>query len=466
MWFLNNLKWEQKDADPELEGVLYADDGSTILNPTDDGTVTGNPIYLDYFDVQAAIWSTIFKDSNSSTEKGIYAPDYPDPLNPTFDTTPYGNSAFLAEEDGGGRDATDLNSELVATIEANGAGYQPTVAGDKAGILLLPDNNGQFILSTVELLEPPTGQDPAALGDRVWCDANKNGIQDEGELGINGVTVYLKDSDGNIINSTTTDNIDIDGDGTLDGDGLYKFDNLEPGSYSVKFVLPDGYDFTLLNQGTDDSLDSDADPDMDGMTQAVTLTSGEFNRTLDAGLIPECCKELSFIVNENFSGQSVNVEITLTEVDGGVQFTISAVDEENNLVGDIRALFFNIADDNLVSGLSVQGDDVTDSAFEANEINSLGGDANIKGGGNKYVYDGGVEIGTQGKGKDDIQLTTFTISHAIEELDIENFLNQGFGVRLTSVGDPFGGRGQSSKLVGTSPEECICDCFHPETISI
>ncbi|NUI86029.1 SdrD B-like domain-containing protein, partial [Staphylococcus borealis] len=37
------------------------------------------------------------------------------------------------------------------------------------------------------------------LGDYVWEDTNKDGIQDSDEKGIQGVTVTLKDSEGNTI---------------------------------------------------------------------------------------------------------------------------------------------------------------------------------------------------------------------------------------------------------------------------
>ena len=61
---------------------------------------------------------------------------------------------------------------------------------------------------------------------------------------------------------------------------------LNPGEeYKVTFALPAGYMFTTQDAGVDDALDSDADPAMGGMTQQVTLTSGEFNGTLDAGLV-------------------------------------------------------------------------------------------------------------------------------------------------------------------------------------
>ena len=43
-----------------------------------------------------------------------------------------------------------------------------------------------------------------AIGDRVWADANGDGIQDPGEAGINGVTLTLRDSAGTALATTTT----------------------------------------------------------------------------------------------------------------------------------------------------------------------------------------------------------------------------------------------------------------------
>ena len=55
-------------------------------------------------------------------------------------------------------------------------------------------------------------QGNGSIGDRVWNDANANGVQDPGEAGINGVTVQLLDDAGNLIATTVTA-----------GDGNYTF---------------------------------------------------------------------------------------------------------------------------------------------------------------------------------------------------------------------------------------------------
>lgn len=47
-------------------------------------------------------------------------------------------------------------------------------------------------------------EDTGAIGDRVWFDADGNGIQDPGEAGINGVSLSLLDSAGAVVATTTT----------------------------------------------------------------------------------------------------------------------------------------------------------------------------------------------------------------------------------------------------------------------
>ncbi len=119
--------------------------------------------------------------------------------------------------------------------------------------------------------EPPQ----ASLGDFVWNDVDADGIQDAGEAGISNVTVELYNGDscsGSAVATTTTD-----------GSGHYSFTDLAPGIYSVKFVKPNGYAFSPVNQGSDDSVDSDADTST-GCTGGIDLSSGENDTSWDAGM--------------------------------------------------------------------------------------------------------------------------------------------------------------------------------------
>ncbi len=113
---------------------------------------------------------------------------------------------------------------------------------------------------------------PASIGDRVWTDTNRNGIQDNGEPGVDGVTVQLLNAQGTVVTSKTTA-----------GGGLYLFDKLVPGTYSIRFVLPTGKVFTLADVGND-ALDSDANQTT-GQTIQTVLSAGENDLTWDAGLV-------------------------------------------------------------------------------------------------------------------------------------------------------------------------------------
>jgi YVTN family beta-propeller protein len=113
---------------------------------------------------------------------------------------------------------------------------------------------------------------PAALGDYVWLDENRDGVQDSTDPGFSGVVVRLYDPLGVLLRVTATDI-----------SGYYLFANLPPGDYCVEFARPGGYLFSPQNQGTDDARDSDADPDT-GRAACTNLEAGETDLTWDAGL--------------------------------------------------------------------------------------------------------------------------------------------------------------------------------------
>ena len=142
------------------------------------------------------------------------------------------------------------------------------------------ENNPTLDAGIVEI--PP---ELASLGDKVFFDDNGDGIQDAGEAGVEGVTVTLTGGGVDGVIGTADDTTDTT---TTDADGMYSFTNLNPGEeYKVTFSdLPEGFEFTDANQGSDDALDSDADPTT-GMTQVVTLAPGENNPTLDAGIVQQ-----------------------------------------------------------------------------------------------------------------------------------------------------------------------------------
>jgi len=107
------------------------------------------------------------------------------------------------------------------------------------------------------------------VGNRVWLDANQNGMQDDWERGVGGVCVNVYDENLNLLQQTTTDS-----------NGYYGF-NVEAGKYRVAFAKPDGMEFNQKDAG-DEEKDSDVDP-ANGWTDPFDITSPLLS--LDAGLI-------------------------------------------------------------------------------------------------------------------------------------------------------------------------------------
>lgn len=112
---------------------------------------------------------------------------------------------------------------------------------------------------------------PSAIGDYVWEDLNKNGIQEAGENGFANVEVFLQRSTGQVISSTTTDS-----------DGRYLFTGLNQGLYSVRFSQIPDYQITLKDAALDDETDSDPNPTT-GVTSLISLAHGATFLGVDCG---------------------------------------------------------------------------------------------------------------------------------------------------------------------------------------
>ena len=170
----------------------------------------------------------------------------------------------------------------IATSVTNTAilgAYQPTVAGPNQGV----DNNHQ-VPQPYTIVLPAGGINttadfgftdllPAAIGDLVWYDADRDGYQDVGEPGIGNVDLNLYRDNG-----TTPGVLDagdtLVGTETTGADGGYIFTGLLPGTYLVDVVnstVPTGYTHLTLNQSLSDP------------TGPITVTAGDFYENADFG---------------------------------------------------------------------------------------------------------------------------------------------------------------------------------------
>ncbi|MEM7211893.1 MAG: SdrD B-like domain-containing protein [Pseudomonadota bacterium] len=188
---------------------------------------------------------------------GIYAVKFTDAVSGKELTTQNANANANDDIDSDASDLGNGMSEITGIEVMNG---QDT-----------PDNDAGVV-------DPGT----ASVGDTVWFDADGDGLLNNGETGVDGVTVKLL--------------ADLDNDGQIDdvvatavtaNGGQYLFDGLDAGDYAIMFNEPDGFDFTTPGGAADDAVNNDSDAGNGGMTDTFTLDIGEAERDIDAGLVVE-----------------------------------------------------------------------------------------------------------------------------------------------------------------------------------
>ena len=115
-----------------------------------------------------------------------------------------------------------------------------------------------------------------SVGDYVWWDLDRDGIQDARDIPIEGAVLTIKKVDGSAVTDvfgkpvTTT---------VTDANGRYSFDNLPPGRYTVTVTPPMTARTTKALAGKDVSKDSST-----GSATSVVLTAdGQRDPTLDFG---------------------------------------------------------------------------------------------------------------------------------------------------------------------------------------
>ena len=167
---------------------------------------------------------------------------------------------------------------------------------------------------------------PACIGDYTWLDENVDGIQNDTEKALNGVTVTLLDESGNEVTAgadgSAYTNTQVTGQVQGEGKGKYHFCNLKPGTYKVKFTMPHDANgapyLSTTNEGGDDSKDSDIEKFKDAkdglISTPVSVKSEDDNRSVDAGFIQEICLGDKVWEDMNANGIQDNGEPALANI--------------------------------------------------------------------------------------------------------------------------------------------------------
>lgn len=239
----NNITLDAGVKPAAVNGRVWSD--NNIPNASDDGLQENGVVGVTVKLLNAA-GNTV--DTTTTGADGLYAFTGLLPGTYQVEVVPPANMKFVPQNQG-----TDDTKDSDVAIASGKSPTFPLISGDNLG-------------------DVDAGIQPGGLGDRVWLDLNSNGLQDNGEPGVVGITVKLLDANG----------ADVVTPQVTDANGFYNFAAVLPSDYTVQFVSPTGMTWVTPNNG-DDNLDSD--PDTQGKV-AVTIISEVSNQSVDAGIVP------------------------------------------------------------------------------------------------------------------------------------------------------------------------------------
>ncbi|GGN50502.1 Spy0128 family protein [Oceanobacillus indicireducens] len=235
------------------------------------------------------------------------------------------------------------------TIEFDNVGsYEFTireVAGDDKDInydetvynvvVEVADNGEGQLVAELTYTEKPiftNEYDPrkVSVGDYVWIDENKDGLQDETDTPLEGVVLTIEDEDGSPVTDVYGEPV---GPQTTDENGYYSFDNLPVDkTYKVRIDREasaealKGLEPTLEEVGDDNSVDSST---WEATSRHLT-EEGYRDPTLDFGFIRPSVSVGDYVwFDQNKDGLQDKTDIPIK----GVVLTIE--DEEGNPVTDV-----------------------------------------------------------------------------------------------------------------------------------
>lgn len=234
-WHDLNENGIQENNEPGLSGV------HVMLNGAD---INGNPVTKNTFSNGLGIYSF------DTIRTGDYRVTFGSPVN-----------FLITQRDAGNNDNLDSDADPATGVSDTFSIQTGQVADRDCGY--------KFHNPSIE------------IGDYVWYDSDRDGVQDFLEGGVFDFRVSLVDAASHTILRTEF----------TDADGRYLFTDVQPGSYYILFhsiSIPFGSKFTRKDVGTNDEMDSDADT-LTGRTAVFTITLNQpDNLSYDAGIYEVC----------------------------------------------------------------------------------------------------------------------------------------------------------------------------------
>ncbi|MCX6876179.1 MAG: carboxypeptidase regulatory-like domain-containing protein [Verrucomicrobia bacterium] len=298
---IGDLVWEDVNADGANTVTYNVYNGRVDLNGSgaadnnDDGFIGTMRIINGYADTNNSN-SISSADTGTFLGKTIIAGGFDMNTSGTITSADTGTVSYAAESgianvkvyiDSNGNGVRDSN-EAFATTDSSGIysinNLFPGTYSVRVDTTTLPtsmvetydltsptsDHQATVVLSGTSRTDVDFGyRNDATIGDRVWNDMDNDGVQDTGEPGIQGVTVYI-DANGNGVFDQGVERYAI-----TDLNGIYTINNLAAGTYAVRV------DIGTLPQGSTETYDLTT-PTTDNAASR-TLTTSEDATNVDFG---------------------------------------------------------------------------------------------------------------------------------------------------------------------------------------
>ncbi|SFG85203.1 SdrD B-like domain-containing protein [Sporolactobacillus nakayamae] len=208
-------------------------------------------------------------------------------------------------------------ANLITTLAGQGSDLAKDSSTGFVNSVFLPNNNNDDPTLDFGYIEKSV-----SVGDYVWKDVNRNGKQDDGNTGINNVTVRITGPDGQSVTDVYGDPVGERRTETKDGKtGHYEFDNLPalPSGkhYTVSIVTDDTTKEALTNLiPTQTGEGTRAEDSSTGNAESTDLINdGDSDPTLDFGYIENSVSVGDYIwLDKNKNGIQDNNESGIESV--------------------------------------------------------------------------------------------------------------------------------------------------------